>query len=155
MSNKVGRPSVPASKAKSVLLGARFSPSEAKKVESDAAKSDLDTSKWIRGKLLDLLEQVSPDDLHKLWFRSRILTQDGQELSKGVIKLRVPPARGVFVPDQMPSPSLDIPPKTKLVAEIAQHRFELCDWESCGAGIELAEMTHCIGPHYHFSCPLE
>ncbi|HZM05054.1 MAG TPA: hypothetical protein VFC44_18795 [Candidatus Saccharimonadales bacterium] len=155
MTNKVGRPTVPKSKAKTVLLGARFSPSEAKKVELDAANVEQDKSKWIRGRLLDLMNEVSPADLHRLWFRARILTKDGQELSKGAIKLRIAPGRGVFVPDQIPCLSLDIPPETKLVAEIEKHHFDLSDWESCGAGIELAEGIHCIGPHYHFSCPPE
>jgi hypothetical protein len=99
--------------------------------------------------------KVKPADLQRLWFRAKILSLDGQELSRGTIKLRIAPGRGVFVPDQIPCPSLNIPPGTKLVAEIEQHHFDLADWEVCGAEMELAEAIHCIGPHFHFSCPLE
>ena len=52
MSKKMGRPKVPKRAAKAVLIGARFSPPEAKQVEKAANQSGQDKSKWIRSKLL-------------------------------------------------------------------------------------------------------
>lgn len=52
MSGKIGRPKVPKREAKAVLIGARFSPPEARAVENAVQKSSLDKSKWIRTKLL-------------------------------------------------------------------------------------------------------
>jgi hypothetical protein len=49
MGNKVGRPAVPKQSAKSVLLGAQLSPSEAKEAARAASSSGLDKSKWLRG----------------------------------------------------------------------------------------------------------
>jgi hypothetical protein len=49
MGNKIGRPAVPKQTAKSVLIGAQLSPSEAKGAEKAAASSGLDKSKWLRG----------------------------------------------------------------------------------------------------------
>ena len=52
MSNKVGRPKVPKSKAKAVLIGARFAPDEARQVSEAAKRANLDKSKWVRSTLL-------------------------------------------------------------------------------------------------------
>ena len=54
MNKKTGRPSVPDSKANSILLGARFSPGEIKKVESAVSASpERDKSKWLRTAALE------------------------------------------------------------------------------------------------------
>ena len=50
--NKIGRPKVPKSRAKAVLIGARFAPNEARQIESAADRSKQDKSKWIRKILL-------------------------------------------------------------------------------------------------------
>jgi hypothetical protein len=51
---KPGRPNVPEDRAKSVLLGARFSPGEIKKVESAIAGAPgQDKSKWLRSAALE------------------------------------------------------------------------------------------------------
>ena len=48
---------MPAAQAKTVLLGALFSPPEAKKVETVVAKStEKDKSKWLRSAVLDAAE---------------------------------------------------------------------------------------------------
>ncbi|HEX4371966.1 MAG TPA: hypothetical protein VHZ50_01555 [Puia sp.] len=52
MKRKRGRPAVTKKKYKSVLIGARFSPDEAKQVEKNVKKSKLGKSKWIRERLL-------------------------------------------------------------------------------------------------------
>lgn len=52
MSRKIGRPKVPKREAKAVLIGARFSPPEARAVENAVQQSSLDKSKWIRNRLL-------------------------------------------------------------------------------------------------------
>jgi hypothetical protein len=54
MKNKIGRPNVPKDKAKEVLLGARFSQGEIRKIESavaDAPKAN--KSKWLRTAALE------------------------------------------------------------------------------------------------------
>jgi hypothetical protein len=52
MSKKMGRPKVAKSEFRGVYIGARFSPDEAKQVESNVKKSNKPKSKWIRERLL-------------------------------------------------------------------------------------------------------
>ena len=74
-----------------------------------AAQANQAKSKWIREKLLGKNFNIPAGDLRKLWSLSRILSLDGQAIATGLINLRVPPSRGVFVPDHPPSPPLNIP----------------------------------------------
>jgi len=60
MSKKIGRPKVLKRNAKAVLIGARFSPPEAKQVEKAADLSGQDKSKWIRNRLLGPAKQPIP-----------------------------------------------------------------------------------------------
>jgi hypothetical protein len=155
MKKKIGRP-IQDDEAKGTLVGARFGPTEAAQVELNAQKAGLTKSEWIRQQLLGQDYQTPRADLRKLWLRSKILSMDGQALATGLIRLRTAPSLGVFVPDQIPCPSLNIPPKTILVAEIGIHRFELSELKACGATVEVASEGVCnLGPHYHFSCPLQ
>jgi hypothetical protein len=50
---KMGRPKLPKNAARKILLGAKFSPPEARSVEQSARESRLDKSKWIRERLLE------------------------------------------------------------------------------------------------------
>lgn len=52
MSTKMGRPRLPKSKAKGVLIGARFSPPEAKAVEAAVRRAKAVKSQWVRMCLL-------------------------------------------------------------------------------------------------------
>jgi hypothetical protein len=52
MKKKQGRPKVAKGKFRGVYIGARFSPDEAKKVESNVKKSKKPKSRWIRERLL-------------------------------------------------------------------------------------------------------
>jgi hypothetical protein len=52
MSAKMGRPRLPKSEAKGVLVGARFSPPEAKAISKAANKAEEGKSEWIRRTLL-------------------------------------------------------------------------------------------------------
>jgi hypothetical protein len=52
MKRKPGRPKVTKSKFRGILIGARFSPDEARQVEKNVKKSKKGKSKWIREKLL-------------------------------------------------------------------------------------------------------
>jgi hypothetical protein len=52
MSNKVGRPKLAKAEAKGVLIGARFSPPEARRVENDAKRAGKNKSEWVRARLL-------------------------------------------------------------------------------------------------------
>jgi hypothetical protein len=52
MSKKMGRPRLAKGEAKGVLIGARFSPEEAKKVNDTASKYERGKSEWIRKTLL-------------------------------------------------------------------------------------------------------
>lgn len=53
MSKKMGRPALPKSKAKGVLIGARFSPSEADLVHRAVKRSNQVKSQWVRDALLE------------------------------------------------------------------------------------------------------
>jgi len=64
---KIGRPRVPKSRAKAVLIGARFAPSEAKQIES-AADSHQDKSKWIRDTLLWAANEKATEHYKGVYF---------------------------------------------------------------------------------------
>lgn len=52
MSRKVGRPKLTKAEAKGVLIGARFSPPEAKRVEDAVKRAQKVKSEWVRECLL-------------------------------------------------------------------------------------------------------
>ena len=49
---KIGRPKIAKSDFKSVLIGARFAPEEAKQVHEAVKRSGLVKSEWVRNTLL-------------------------------------------------------------------------------------------------------
>jgi len=49
---KLGRPKLAKGEAKGVLIGARFAPDEAKRVQAAVKQSGLGKSEWIRNTLL-------------------------------------------------------------------------------------------------------
>jgi hypothetical protein len=49
----MGRPKLPRDEVRKILIGAKFSPPEARSVEQSARESKLDKSKWIRERLLE------------------------------------------------------------------------------------------------------
>lgn len=54
MDNKVGRPKIPEERAKRILLGAQYSPPEAKRIDTAVAASpEKDRSKWLRSATLE------------------------------------------------------------------------------------------------------
>lgn len=58
MGKKLGRPRTPASKAKTVLLGALFDPQEAEVINAQIRESGLDKSKWLRKATLNAARPV-------------------------------------------------------------------------------------------------
>jgi hypothetical protein len=52
MNNKVGRPKLAKADAKGVLIGARFSPPEARQVEAAVKRAGQVKSEWVRKTLL-------------------------------------------------------------------------------------------------------
>jgi hypothetical protein len=64
MKPKIGRPTVPKIKAKTVLRGAMYAPSELKRIEPERIKSGLDNSKFIRNAVENEVKRPP------LWFKS-------------------------------------------------------------------------------------
>ena len=52
MKKKMGRPALPKNTARGVLIGARFSPGEAERVQNAVKESKQTKSEWIRTSLL-------------------------------------------------------------------------------------------------------
>jgi hypothetical protein len=52
MKPKMGRPKLPKSEVKGILLGAKFAPDEAKSIAAAVKRENTDKSKWIRKTLL-------------------------------------------------------------------------------------------------------
>ncbi|HEY1662328.1 MAG TPA: hypothetical protein VGI03_07910 [Verrucomicrobiae bacterium] len=52
MKNKMGRPQIVPGESKSILIGARFSPDESKRVHTAIGKSGKTKSEWVRKTLL-------------------------------------------------------------------------------------------------------
>jgi hypothetical protein len=103
MGNKVGRPPVPKRDAKSVLVGAQLSPSEAKGAAKAASSSGLDKSKWLRGAIENEVKgppiwvksKWKPDELDEklieFELRSKVCVgeQSGVRVLSGVGRLKV------------------------------------------------------------------
>jgi hypothetical protein len=64
----------------------------------------------------------------KLLASATLLDLDGQEISKGLITLAVPPNEGVFIPTGQSPRLLDISPGSTVLAEIGTERFRLNSW---------------------------
>ena len=58
MSTKLGRPKTPASRAKTVLMGALYDPQEARTINAQIREWGLDKSKWLRKVTLDAARPV-------------------------------------------------------------------------------------------------
>ncbi len=56
MKTKMGRPNLPKGKAKGVILAARFSPNESKRVLDAVRRSNQKKPDWIRNALLSAAE---------------------------------------------------------------------------------------------------
>lgn len=67
---KMGRPKTPEEKAKTILIGAKFDPREAKAINEAIAQSGKDKSKWLREASLEATKEWvkcdkwSAEDLH-------------------------------------------------------------------------------------------
>ena len=73
MTSKVGRPKVPKSKAKTILVGAQLSPAEAQSVENEVARVGRDKSKWLRDTVnREVLQKPPPPH----FFKSDAITID-------------------------------------------------------------------------------
>ena len=93
-------------------------------------------------------------DLRKLWSLAKILTPDGQEIATGAIRLPIPHAEGIFLPDrQTDTRNLDTLAGLKALAAIQTDRFVLLGWRGCNAPGTPGPTGRCyIGQHYHFVC---
>lgn len=58
MKPKLGRPKLPKDQARGILVGARFSASEARQVVDAAKRSKLSKSEWVRKVLLSAAKDV-------------------------------------------------------------------------------------------------
>ena len=58
MKTKMGRPKLPKGEAKGVLIGARFSPDESRRVHDAVKRSKLVKSDWVRKHLLQAADDV-------------------------------------------------------------------------------------------------
>ena len=52
MKPKMGRPKLPKGEVKTILIGAKFAPDEAKLINAAVKRKNTDKSKWIRKTLL-------------------------------------------------------------------------------------------------------
>jgi len=57
MKSKMGRPKVPKAKKRGIIVNARLSPEEHRKIEAAVAKADESKSDWIRKALLAWAEK--------------------------------------------------------------------------------------------------
>jgi hypothetical protein len=98
MNKKIGRPRVLKRDAKAVLIGARFSPQEAREAENFILDSSQDKSKWLREavkekierqKIRDFVESICRDSNHQNWPKEfeATLIADGLPTSTGIFSL--------------------------------------------------------------------
>jgi hypothetical protein len=103
---KMGRPPTPADKAKSVLIGAKFSPKETEQIETAIEKNGEDKSKWLRKAALDAAhfwvngEGWTIEDLHAKTVEFELVLPTGEALrgtgkfdvwknGEGMLKIRI------------------------------------------------------------------
>jgi hypothetical protein len=106
MKPKMGRPPTPVEKAKTVLLGAKYDPREAKAITEAIAQSGLDKSKWLREAAIDAAhfwvngEGWTIEDLHGKTVEFELVLPSGEALrgtgkfdvwqnGEGLLKIRI------------------------------------------------------------------
>jgi hypothetical protein len=61
MKSKMGRPKLPKGTVKDILIGAKFAPDEAKKVDAAVKRARQGKSEWIRKALLSAAASDKPE----------------------------------------------------------------------------------------------
>jgi hypothetical protein len=115
MSKKLGRPTTPAGKAKTVLLAALFDRNEAAKINAQIVESGLDKSKWLRKVALNaarpvwiLCEKWGAADLDRKTVEFKFTVEGTRDYVSGLGRFFVIPHRDGFrIAIEIHGPPLD------------------------------------------------
>jgi hypothetical protein len=109
----MGRPKLPKNEARKILIGAKFSPPEARSVEQSARESKLDKSKWIRERLLEHAKSnplSNPEGSIQYLSEATALDGENQVVATGSAILYQASGTGEFFPEKSPEASRNKPP---------------------------------------------
>jgi hypothetical protein len=143
----MGRPKLPKNEARKILIGAKFSPPEARSVEQSARESNLDKSKWIRERLLEHAKShASGNPGGSIQYLEEVTTLDknNQVVATGTAILYLASGTGEFFPEKRGQAADNKPPQSSTSLRTSTgHLYRLTEV----AGI-------CQGgnkpPHLHF-----
>ena len=117
MGEKIGRPAVPARKAKTVLRGAMYPPEELKQLEQARARSGLDMSKFIR-QAVDREIKGPP-----IWVKSKWKAEElDEQYIEFVLRSKVP--EGIRVLEGVGRLSVRENDRGEIAVDIFTHREE-------------------------------
>ena len=112
----MGRPKLPRNEARKILIGAKFSPPEARSVEQSARESKLDKSKWIRERLLEHAKsRPSSNPGGSIQYLEEVTTLDKHRhvVANGTAILYLASGTGEFFPEKR-DPSIENKPPQSL-----------------------------------------
>jgi len=143
----MGRPKLPKNEARKILIGAKFSPPEARSVEQSARESRLDKSKWIRERLLEHAQShPAGGSGGSIQYLEEVtaLDKDDQVVATGAAILYLASGTGEFFPEQRHQTRERKPPRsTTRLRTSTGHFYKLTEVEGiCQGGNK--------PPHLHF-----
>jgi hypothetical protein len=143
----MGRPKLPKNEARKILIGAKFSPPEARSVEQSARDSNLDKSKWIRERLLEhakLHPLSNPEGSIEYLAEATALDKANRVVATGSAILYHTSGTGEFFPEKISQATETMPPQSSTSLRTSTgHRYRLTEVEGiCQGGNK--------PPHLHF-----
>jgi hypothetical protein len=143
----MGRPKLPKNEARKILIGAKFSPPEARSVEQSARESNLDKSKWIRERLLEHAKahpSGNPGGSIQYLEEVTALDKNNRLVATGAAILYLASSTGEFFPEQRGPAAENKPPQSSTRLRTSTgHLYKLTEVEGiCQGGNK--------PPHLHF-----
>ena len=143
----MGRPRLPKNEARKILIGAKFSPPEARSVEQSARESNLDKSKWIRERLLEhATAHPSGNPGGSIQYLEEVtaLDKNNQVVATGAAILYLASSTGEFFPEKRGQAAENKTPQLSTSLRTSTgHLYKLTEVEGiCQGGNK--------PPHLHF-----
>jgi len=134
----MGRPKLPKNEARKILIGAKFSPPEARSVEQSARESKLDKSKWIRERLLEhgkLHPSGNPAGSIEYLAEAKAIDKESQVVAIGSAVLYHTSGTGEFFPEKLFSTAGNKPPQSAAILRASTgHLYKLTGVEGICQG---------------------
>ena len=134
----MGRPKLPKNEARKILIGAKFSPPEARSVEQSARESKLDKSKWIRERLLEhgkLHPSGNPAGSIEYLAEATAMDKENQVVATGSAVLYHTSGTGEFFPEKFVTNTGNESPQSAIILRASTgHLYKLTGVEGICQG---------------------